>query len=315
MFNYKIKGKMRLRKVTVLQIIDVLTKDIIAVLGPREGYIDNLADVEHTNPCTLDWIDYKKKKKQILAENSLAKVILVDTSVIYTEAIKSASKTLIVVRDPKMALATIGNHFFTDVFPTYIHPTAVIDPEAELAGNVTIEPFAFIGKAKIGRGTVISANVRIYDNVEIGEGCYIKEGAVIGGMGFGFEKDKDGNYFRFPQIGGVKIGNFVEIGANTCIDRGALSDTIIGDYTKIDNLCQIAHNNHIGKNVVITACSGIAGSCNIGDGVWIGPNSMMNNWLKVGNQALVGIGSTVIRDIPDNEVWFGNPAEMIDVRK
>ena len=155
--------------------------------------------------------------------------------------------------------------------------------------------------------------MRLYDDVAIGSNCVIKEGAVIGGTGFGFEVDDEGNHFRFPQLGGVIIGNNVEIGANTCIDRGALSSTVIGDFTKIDNQCHIAHNNKIGRNCIITSGTQIAGSNVIGDNIWFGPNSTIKEWCDIESDSFVGIGSVVIRKVKTGARVFGVPADKIDI--
>lgn len=299
-------------KVSLPEILNVLGDLLIQVKGSLEDvYIDNLSDAAKTNLTTLDWVNSAKKEKQHIAENSKAKVILVDSEVEYSAIMAEVGKILIVVNNPKIAIAKVGNAFFIDKVATGIHPTAIIDSEAVIGENVSIAPYCVIGKVEIGNSTRISSFVKIYDNVTIGENCFIKEGAVVGGPGFGFEKDENGNRFRFPQIGGVVIGNNVEIGANTCIDKGALSDTVIEDYAKIDNLCYIAHNVHLGKNVMITACSEISGSCVIEDEVWTGPNTSVRDQRKIGKCTLVGIGSNVVKDIPSNEVWAGNPAKKI----
>ena len=105
------------------------------------------------------------------------------------------------------------------------------------------------------------------------------------------------------------IGDHVEIGANTCIDRGDLSDTIIDDYAKIDNLCHIAHNVRLGKNNLIPACSEISGSCVLGDNVWTGPNTSVRDGRKIDSNTMIGIGAVVVKDVPANDVWAGNPAK------
>ena len=143
-------------------------------------------------------------------------------------------------------------------------------------------------------------------------GCVIKSGAVLGGAGFGYERDSDGNLFRFPQIGQLIIGDYVEVGANTCIDCGALSDTVIGHHTKINNLCHIAHNNKIGNNVIITGCVNISGSNKIEDNVWIAPNASVRGWVHIGNGATIGMGAVVVKDVPANEIWVGNPAHKLE---
>ena len=299
----------------------VFVKDIIAflsnigsvsVMGDYDfAYIDNLADMNNVNETTLDWVNPMKVNKQEIVENSPAKVILVDNRDEYTDELKEKQKVLILVSNPKVALAKIGIEFFLEKIEPSIHPTAIVDPEAVLGKNIYIGPYTVIGKAKIGDNCVINAHCRIYDCVTMGNNCFLKDGVKIGGPGFGFEIDKTGHRFRFPQIGKVIIGNHVEIGANSCIDRGALSNTIIGDHVKIDNLCQIAHNDEIGDDVFITAQSGLAGSVKIGNNVWIAPNAVVNMGLKVGDNSLIGIGSSVMKNVKDGKVCFGNPAKVV----
>lgn len=300
---------MRHNRIQITEIIRILNNNVIKIEGPVENvYIDNISDVKHTTETTLDWVNPNKLDKQIIVEKTFAKVVLVDTSVAYSDELKNQNKTLIYVKNPKYALSIVGNNFFVDKIQSEIHNTAIISDKAKIGENVYIGPYCVIGNVSIGNNATILSNVRIYDDVQIGDNCYIKEGSVIGGAGFGYEVDEHGNRFRFPQIGGVIIGNNVEIGSNTCIDRGALSNTIIRDYAKIDNLCHIAHNVEIGKNAMIIACSEISGSCCIGENSWISPNVSIRDWKKVGNNSLVGIGSVVVKDVPDNEIWMGNPA-------
>lgn len=297
-------------KLALDEIIRFLGDMVLEVHGPIENrFITNLSDVDHVKEDTLDWINPAKNNAQEIAESSKAKVILVSNNVIYTSVIKESNKTLLVVDNPKLALAMVGNHYFLGKPQSGIHPTAIVDKEAKIGVGVSIGPYAVVGKVTIGTGSIISSHVVIYDDVEIGEHCFIKEGAIIGGAGFGFEYDEKGNRFRFPQLGSVIIGNHVEIGGNTCIDRGALSNTIIEDYAKIDNLCHIAHNVKIGKGAMIIACAEISGSCEIGENVWVGPNASVRDWRKVESNTMVGIGSVVVKNIPSNEVWAGNPAK------
>lgn len=302
-------------KITVDKLLQILGDSFIRIEGETiDVFITNIADVEHTNEFTLDWINPTKQDKQTIAENTKAKVVLVDESVQYSRTAAEAEKTFIYVKNPKLALVHIGNAFFVKKPAAGIDKTAIIDPDAEIGENVHIGPYCIIGKAKIGNGTIISGNVRVYDNVTIGEKCHIKEGVVIGGEGFGYVLDEENNRIRFPHIGGVIIGNYVDIGSNTCIDRGALSNTVIDDYAKIANQCQIAHNVHIGSNSMIVACSQISGSCKIGKNVWVGPNVSVRDWRSIGDNTLIGIGSTVVNDIPDNEVWAGTPAKFFRKR-
>lgn len=299
---------MRKRRIEVDTIIEFLSQDVLYIDGLSEGiYIDNLADASRVNESTLDWINPSKQDKQNIAENSKARVLLVDETIQPIEG-----KILIHVSNPKLALAEVGNHFFIDRWKPSVHPTAIIDDEAHIGKNCYIGPYTVIGKAYIGDGCFIDSHVHIYDGVVMGHDCVIKSGAILGGAGFGYERDKQGNRFRFPQIGQLILGDYVEVGSNTCIDRGALADTVIGDYTKINNLCHIAHNNKIGRNVVITGCVNVSGSNIIEDNVWIAPNSSIRGWIHIDHDATIGMGAVVVKDVPAGEVWIGNPAKKME---
>lgn len=298
---------MKYRKIAVQDIVAFLGKGNVQIVGDATNcYIDNLADVAHVTETTLDWVNPVKSNKQAIAENSKAKVILVDAEVRPIE-----SKVLLVVDNPKVCLAKIGNEYFADKVVMGIHPTAIVNPEAQLGENVCIGPYSIVGKATIGEGTIIESHVRIYDSVTMGKKCHIKDGAILGGEGFGFEKDENGNRFRFPQIGSLIMGDEVEVGGNTCIDRGALSDTVIGSHTKINNLCHIAHNNVIGENVEITGCVNVSGGNIIEDNVWLAPNSSLVGYIHIGKNAMLGMGAVAVKDVPANEIWVGNPAKFL----
>lgn len=299
---------MKILKINVTEIISFLGDKVIGVEGElNDSYIDNLAEVERVTETTLDWINPSKQDKQAIAEGSKARVLLVDETIV-----PIAGKVFIRVNNPKNALAEIGNHFFVEHPKASIHPTAIIDPKARIGNNVSIGAYCVVGKAVIGDDCMLDSNVRVYDDTVMGKGCVIKAGAVLGGAGFGYEKDADGNKFRFPQIGQLIMGDYVEVGANTCIDRGALADTVIGDYTKINNLCHIAHNNKIGRNVTITGCVNVSGSNVIDDYVWIAPNSSIRGWVHIGKGATAGMGAVVVKDIPEGETWVGNPAHKLE---
>lgn len=301
------------KKITIQQIIDFLGKDLLQVHGETKGiFIDHLADVENANETTLDWINPTKTNKQQMVEQSKAQTVLVDASIEYSAILQDKKKVLLVVDNPKRTLARIGYHFFVDKVDSFIHPTAIIDKGAMLGKNISIGAYSVIGKSTIGDNSIIDTNVRIYESVFLGHNCEVKSGAVLGGEGFGFEKDEDGNLFRFPQLANLIIGNYVEIGSNTTIDRGALSNTIIGDYTKINNLCHIAHNNKIGKNVVIAGCVNISGSNIIEDNVWIAPNVSIRGWVHISKGATIGMGAVVTKHIPAGETWVGNPARKLE---
>ena len=293
---------MIIKRIELSDILAFLGDDVMCTAGIQENvYIDNLADLANVNETTLDWVLPSKVNKQQIAETTKAKVVLVDAEVVYSDVMKENGKTLIIVKSPKFALAKIGNHFFMSKQAAGIHPSAIIHPEAIVGKDVSIGAYTVVGKAIIGDSCIIDSNVRIYDDVQMGKCCDIKAGAVLGGAGFGFEKDENGNKFRFPQIGGLIMGDYVEVGGNTCIDRGALSDTEIGDYTKINNLCHIAHNNKIGRNVTITGCVNVSGSNIIDDNVWIAPNASVRGFIHLGEGCTLGMGAVATKDIPAGE--------------
>jgi len=186
---------------------------------------------------------------------------------------------------------------------------AVIEEGAVIADDVQIGAGCFVGKnAKIGRGTKLWANVTLYHNCEIGTACLIQSGAVIGADGFGYAPD-NGKWLKIPQIGKVVIGDNTEVGANTCIDRGALDDTIIGKGVILDNLIQVAHNVVIGDYSCIAGCSVVAGSVNIGKHCVIGGFVAINGHTDIADQVTITGYSMVTKDIREAGVYSsGLPA-------
>jgi UDP-3-O-[3-hydroxymyristoyl] glucosamine N-acyltransferase len=175
-----------------------------------------------------------------------------------------------------------------------------------------ISSTAIIGKGvKIGKGTVINHFVVIGDGVEIGENCVIKSGTIVGEDGFGFERDENGVPFRMPHLGSVVIMNNVEIGSLNTICRGALSNTIIEDDVKTDDHVHIAHNCHIGRGALLTACVELSGGVEIGEFAWIGPNSSVIQKLKIGDHAFVGIASNITKSVAPGDTVAGNPARVV----
>jgi UDP-3-O-[3-hydroxymyristoyl] glucosamine N-acyltransferase len=267
---------------------------------------------EQVDEYSLDWINSNKKEKQLMAHNSKAKVIICDNEVEYNDTLKNDGKVLLCVENPKLAVALLGTHLFSEKYPEFFHPSAVIDNAAEIGKNVFIGANCTIGKCIIGNNVTIHPNVVIYNNVTIGDNVLIHAGAVLGTDGLGCERLVDGTLVKFPHLGGVKIGNNVEIGANSYIAKGALSVTSVGDGTKINGLCFIAHNVIIGKNVLITGQVMIAGSVEIGDNVLLSPGVVIREQVKIGKAAHIGLGAVVTKNVPDNEVWTGIPAKKFE---
>lgn len=194
-----------------------------------------------------------------------------------------------------------------------IAPNVYIGHDVVIGNNVKIFPNVTIGEGSIiGDGTVIYSNVSIREFVEIGKNCVIQPGAVIGSDGFGFVK-VNGNNTKIDQIGTVIVEDEVEIGANTTIDRGAIGDTIIKKYTKIDNLVQIAHNDIIGENCLIISQVGIAGSTTIGNNVTLAGQVGVAGHLEIGDNTMIGAQSGVPGNVEANKILSGHP--LVDHRE
>jgi UDP-3-O-[3-hydroxymyristoyl] glucosamine N-acyltransferase len=236
---------------------------------------------------------------------------------------------LLIAKYPHRAFALIATAFYPEEKAAgNIAPTAVIDPSAKLGKNVEIGPMAIIGanaelghNVKIGPLTTIGEGVIIGDNsiidsqvslshALVGQHVHVKPGARIGQSGFGFFMDPGdmGGHVPVPQLGRVIINDFVEIGANTTIDRGSGEDTIIGLGTRIDNLVQVAHNVHFGKGCVIVAQTGVAGSTKFGDYVAAGGQAGFADNLKIGTGARLGAQCGIMRDVLEGEILAGSPA-------
>ena len=233
---------------------------------------------------------------------------------------------ILTAADPKLAALKLKEAMYAEKRPfagiastAKIHPTAslgegcsvadyaVIGANVKIGKNTVVEPFAIVGD-----GCVIGDNCRLGAHSYIaytimGNNCYIYNGARIGQDGFGFETI-NGVHKRIPQLGRVIMGNDIEIGSCSCIDRGALGDTVIGDGCRVDNLVQIAHNDKLGRGCVIVSQTGIAGSCTFGDYVVCGGQTGFADHLTVGSGAQVAAQSGVMRDIEAGSVVMGAPA-------
>ena len=255
--------------------------------GDPECMVSGISTISRSRPDTVTFLADSRYRKS-LQDSCASAVILRQSDREYCPV------HALISDDPYLSYAHLTALFAPCFEPEQdIHPSSVIHPGARLADNVHIGPHAVIEDeveladgvvigagtvvqhgASIGRNSRLMANVTIYHHCQIGERVLVHSGAVIGSDGFGFAKDRQ-RWIKIHQIGRVLIGNDVEIGANTCIDRGAIEDTIIEDGVKLDNQIQIAHNVHVGKNTAMAGCVGVAGSaviganCAIGGGVGI----------------------------------------------
>lgn len=304
---------MKKKQIYLSQISEFLKEELILVKGPSEGiYIDNISDAKNVNETTLDWVNSSKDNKQAIVEKTKAKVIVVDENVEYTDVLKQNGKTLLFVKNPRFAMAEIVTHFFIDKKPSGIDPTAVIDKSARIDPSAYIGAGCVVGNAVIGANSVLMANVVVYDDVTIGDNCLIQAGVVIGTDGLGCSRDKNGKLTKFPHIGGVVIGNNVEIGANSQIAKGSFSDTIIENGCKMNGLCFIAHNCHLEENVWITGNTMLCGSVRVGKNTTIFSSVIIRDQRTIGEGVTIGMGAVVTKDVPDGETWIGSPAHKME---
>ncbi len=188
---------------------------------------------------------------------------------------------------------------------------AMICRGAKIAETATVMPGAYIGaEVTVGEETYIGSGVRLVGRVRCGDRVIIRENAVIGADGRTTDKDDEGHYVSLPQFGGTYIGNDVEIGANTVIERGAIDDTVIGDGCKLDCMCLIGHNSTLGRDSLLVCGTTFLGSVNAGDRSYFGGQIIVRNQCSVGEGALVGMGSVVTKPVPEGAVVYGNPAKI-----
>jgi len=243
-----------------------------------------------------------------------------------------AGRTLVRVADPRAAFARVVGCLHPPERPEAgIHPTAVVAADAILGDNVSVGPHTVVGAgARIGPGCVVEAgasigarvqlgrdcrlhaNVTVYSGVTVGDRAIIHSGAVIGADGFGFAME-GGRWEKFPQIGRVEIGNDVEIGANSCIDRAALGVTRLGDGVKLDNMVHIAHNCRVGNHVVIAAQTGLSGAVVVEDYAVIGGQVGVGDKARIEARAVLGSGSGVLTSkiVRGGQVMWGTPARPL----
>jgi UDP-3-O-[3-hydroxymyristoyl] glucosamine N-acyltransferase len=281
------------------------------IIGNTEFIVSNVQTAENINEYSLDWVNPIRKNKLEYIVQSKAKVILCEFD-IQVDNIDLTNKCIIKVANPKLTFIRIASHHFQSNEYKGIHPSAIINPSAIIDESCYIGPNTYIGKCSIGKNSIIYGNCYLYDNTTVGENVTIHAGTVIGAEGFGYQRNEHGEFEKFPHVGGVVIGNNVDIGSNTSIDRGALGNTIIGEGAKIDNLVHIAHNVKVGKHSAIIANTMLGGSTLIGDYSWVAPSASLRDQIKIGNHVTVGMGAVVTKSIGDNETWTGSPARSLE---
>lgn len=299
------------------------------LIGSGEIKIARVASVAHAEHGDLVFVESARHLEA--AMNSHASAVIVKES----DAEITTTKPLLINPHPRLAFATAARLLYPrKEYPPAFHPTAIVDPRAKIApttsvdAHAVIESDAVIGErcfiaagCYIGEGVVIGDDCDIYPNVviysatTIGRQVIVHAGAVLGSDGFGFVRDeKFGRYVKFPQVGRLVIGDYVEIGANCTIDRGALDETIIGPGTKLDNMVHIGHNANIGANVVIAAQTGVSGSSSVGEDCVVGGQVGIADHVTIEAGAILGAQS----GIPSHKtirgkgvVFWGTPARPI----
>lgn len=277
---------------TLSDIVDRLGGQLI---GSAELRITGLAPLQSAGPDHISFLSHPKYQKQ-LAESRAACVVV--SPVFATAA--TASRAVIVTDDPYLYFARLTRLWKqTRSAPTgpRVHPSAVIDPQAWVAEDAVIGPLCVIERgAKVGAGSVLKSRVTLSEGCSVGARCILHSGVVIGADGFGFALHQ-GQWEKIEQLGAVRIGDDVEIGANTCIDRGALEDTVIENGVKLDNLIQIGHNVHIGAHTAMAGCVGVAGSARIGAHCTVGGGAVVLGHLTLADHVHISAASVVTRSI------------------
>ena len=307
--------------------VEVVAEVTGAKLISEAATCPQIKDVSPIETASLGDITFIENRKYVdLVANTHASACFISSDLVD----RAHPNLILLLTDrPRRCFATIANIMYprNKIIPT-IHQTATISETATIGDDCQIDAGVVIGPfVKIGKGCSIGSNVTIGDNVhigpntwigpnasishtELGADCVIYPGARIGQPGFGFEIDASGP-IDMPQLGLVKIGDNVEIGANTTVDRGAGPDTIIGNGTRIDNLVQIGHNVRVGNNCVIVAQVGLAGSTTIGNNNVIAGQSGLAGHINIGNNVQIAAQSGVTKNLSDGAVVGGSPAVPI----
>lgn len=215
------------------------------------------------------------------------------------------------VANPRLAFAVIAREVVGGRAVPGIASTAVVHPSAKIHESASIGHFTFIeSEVQVGSGTIIGSHVRLHAGVSIGSDCAISNHTSIGSSGFGFEVGGDGRPIRLAHVGGVKVGDRVEIGTHVAIAQGTIQPTLIGSDVKIDDAVFIAHNVQVGEATYVIAGASVCGSVQIGHGAWISPESTIINKAVIGDGALVGLGAVVVSDVAPGVVVAGVPAKV-----
>lgn len=275
------------------EIVASLGNDVASVDGPLDRRVECFRSLGSLGRGAFSFCQNPEAMTPAVASSEAAGLLVTPQAGL---AYKSGGPTLIFVRNPRLSFVKVLAAFVRPP-PDGIHPTAVIDDSAKVDASASIGPNVVIGSGcSVGPRTVFHAGVVLYPNSRVGARVILHAGVIIGGDGLGFERDEEG-WRKFPHIGGVVIEDDVEIGANSCVDRGALEDTIIERGAKLDNLVHVAHNCRVGAHAVLTAQVMLAGSVTVGSNAWLSPGARVLNKIKIGAGATIGMGANVMGDV------------------
>ncbi len=288
-----------------MRVRDLAERLGLSFEGDGEVEITGVAPLESAGPADLSFIGSRKAAQQPTRAGCL---------IAPPEFASNADRPLIRASVPRTMFARAISRLLPSNRPAPgIHPTAVIGEGSQIGEGCSIGPHVSIGRnVAIGDGCVLHASVTIYDGVTIGKGVILHAGCVIGADGFGFVIE-EGRYEKFPQVGTVEIGDFVEIGANACVDRAALGVTSIGEGSKIDNMVHVAHNCRIGRHVVIAAQAGFSGGVVVEDYAVIGGQVGVADKARIESRAVLGSGCGILTSkiVRSGEVVWGTPARPL----
>ncbi|MFZ9554631.1 MAG: UDP-3-O-(3-hydroxymyristoyl)glucosamine N-acyltransferase [Limnohabitans sp.] len=301
------------------QIIDALGGELS---GSPDLTIDRLAPLDTATPHSLSFVSQARYLGGVDSTQASAVIVRPD----WQSRAESAGLACIITPDPYLYFARLtqwwrAQHQSHNSAPL-IHPSAVVDPTARIHPTARIGPLCVVeAEASVGADSWLKSRVTLGEHCQVGERCIVHSGVVIGADGFGFAPHAEG-WVKIEQLGAVRIGNDVEIGANSCVDRGALDDTVIEDGVKLDNLVQIGHNVVVGAHTAMAGCVGVAGSARIGARCTIGGGAVVLGHLTLADGVHISAASVVMRSIlqpgqysgvfpiDDNASWEKNAATL-----
>jgi UDP-3-O-[3-hydroxymyristoyl] glucosamine N-acyltransferase len=296
--------------VNIKEIIKYLEKRQIEheYFGSNELNIHGFSVLDDIRDNTIIWVKNKDTLKDLEISNN--KNLLIVTNSIEIGGLVNLN--YLISKNSKELFFEVLNHYYkNEKDGSFISKKSVVETK-DIGNNVKIGHNCYIGpQVKISDNVTIKNNVVMEGKVTIGRGTIISSGVIIGTDGYGYYKNKEGINIKVPHFGGVIIGQNVEIGANTCIDRGTLGDTKIGKNVKIDNLSHIAHNVIIEDNAIVFALTVIAGSVLLRENSYVAPSATIMNQLTIGRNSIVGLGAVVLKDVEDNVVVAGVPAKIL----